>query len=149
MTTHTDSRVIMARPEHLFELVADVESYPHFLPLWRSAKVLRREGETYYTDQEVGLGPVRERFETRTVLTKPHSIEVTSADSMFRDFFIRWDFFPLGSCSRVKIALRWRVQSEKLQRAVDLLLPQAARSMASAFERRAKEARPRVFPDRL
>jgi len=137
MSVHTESRLIHAPQERLFELIADVEKYPDFLPMWIDARIYRRREDSYYTEQEIGLGPIRQRFCTKTVLTLPTLIEVTSADGLFREFFIRWDLASAGQNCRVGITLSWEVRSYLMQKAIDLLLPETARSMVRAFERRA------------
>jgi coenzyme Q-binding protein COQ10 len=139
MTIHSDSRIIFATPDRVFDMVADVESYPDFLPLWRQARVVEREKDAYWTEQTVGLGPVRERFRTKTVLRRPVRIEIVSFDELFTDFFISWDFHPMGRGCRASVALTWEMRSRGLQRAIDLLLPNTARSMVAAFEKRARE----------
>jgi coenzyme Q-binding protein COQ10 len=139
MSVHTEHRLIHASQERLFELIADVEKYPEFLPMWIDARIYRRRGETYFTEQEIGLGPIRQRFRTKTVLTSPTRIEVTSADGLFREFFIRWDLEDSDQNCRVDITLSWRVRSYLMQKAIDLLLPETARSMVLAFERRANQ----------
>lgn len=139
MSIHTEHRLIHASQERLFELIADVEKYPDFLPMWIDARIYRRRGDTYFTEQEIGLGPVRQRFRTKTVLASPTRIEVTSADGLFREFFIRWDLASAGQNCRVDITLSWEVRSYLMQKAIDLLLPETARSMVLAFERRADQ----------
>ncbi len=143
MSTHRDSQIIRAPRERIFDLVADVERYPEFLPLWLDARIYRHRGETtYFTEQEVGLGPLRERFRTKTVMDRPSSIEVTSHDGLFRDFRILWTFSDAGvdgkPACRADIALTWQVRSWLMQRAIDLMLPETARSMVQAFARRAR-----------
>jgi coenzyme Q-binding protein COQ10 len=139
MTTHREARFIGAPREVVFDLVADVERYPEFLPLWREACICRRENDAYHTEQEIGLGPICERFRTRTELRRPESIEVTSDDALFRAFRICWDFQSVPSGCQASIALTWEVQSWHLQTAIDLLLPTVARTMVDAFQRRADE----------
>jgi coenzyme Q-binding protein COQ10 len=141
MSVHTESRLIHAPRERLFELIADVETYPEFLPMWIDARIYRRRGDTYFTKQEIGLGPIRQRFRTKTVLTIPTRIEVTSSDGLFREFFIRWDLANSNQNCQVDITLSWKVRSYLMQKAIDLVLPETARSMVLAFERRAN----RVF----
>jgi coenzyme Q-binding protein COQ10 len=137
MTTHCETRLIAASCDQVFELVADVERYPEFLSLWRCARVYHRDGDVYLTDQEIGLGPIRERFRTRTELRRPHRIEVTSEDSLFETFQIIWGFDPLRGGCRASIALTWEMRSRRLQKGIDLLLPTVARSMVAAFSKRA------------
>jgi len=139
MTTHRETRFISASVDLVFDLVADVERYPEFLSLWRQARVYQREGDVYLTDQEIGLGPIRERFRTRTELSRPARIDVTSDDALFRAFHICWNFQPLRSGCRTSIALTWEVRSRRLQRTIDLLLPTVARTMVGAFQRRADQ----------
>jgi coenzyme Q-binding protein COQ10 len=139
MTTHSEIRAIAAPRETLFDLVADVERYPEFLPLWTDVRVYRRRGETYYTEQEVGLGPIRQRFHTRTTMVRPSRIDVTSTDRSFRAFHIGWDFAEAAIGCNVRIDLRWQVRSWLLQRAIDVVLPETAKSMVDAFERRARQ----------
>ena len=137
MTVYAESRVIMAPRSSVFDLVADVESYPEFLPLWRDATVYRIEGNNYYTEQEVALGRINERFRTRTHLVRPMHIDVTSDDDHFDEFFIRWDFDTIGTGCRISVALTWEMKVASLQAAIDHLLPRAARTMVAAFEKRA------------
>jgi coenzyme Q-binding protein COQ10 len=139
MTTHREARLISASVDRVFDLVADVERYPEFLPLWRHARVYRREGDVYLTEQEIGVGPIRERFRTRTELRRPDRIDVASDDALFRAFHICWTFDPLRDGCRASIALTWEVRSRSLQSAIDLLLPTVARTMVDAFQRRAGE----------
>lgn len=148
MTTHRETRLIEASCDQVFELVADVERYPEFLPLWRRARVYHRGDNVYMTEQEIGLGPIRERFRTRTVLCRPHRIEVTSEDTLFDTFHILWGFDPVCGGCRAAIALTWRVRSLPLQAGIDLLLPTVARTMVSAFSGRADEVlhRPPACP---
>lgn len=139
MTTHTASRVVPASRESVFDLVADVEAYPEFLSLWQEARIIERQSSTYITEQVIGLGPVRERFRSKTLLSRPSQIEITSLDKLFRTFLIRWDFATVASGTRIRIALQWEARSPLLQSAIILLLPGVATSMVEAFEKRALE----------
>ena len=79
------SRVLPYQPEQLFDIAADVERYPDFLPWWQSARITQRSGDVYHTDQEVGFGPFSQRFTTKTILRRPLEIEVTAIDGPFED----------------------------------------------------------------
>ncbi len=89
------SSVLPYRREPLFDIAADVERYPEFLPWWLSAKIRRRDEDVYYTDQVVGFGPIRRQFSSKTVLRRPEEIDVTSSDEGFDAFRLTWRFEPL------------------------------------------------------
>lgn len=140
MSSHSEQRVISCPPERFFDIVADVESYPVFLPFWRHAKVYRRVGDVYYTHQEIGIGPVRENFHSKTVLQPPTQIDIVSSEAMFREFAIHWKFRPTGDgrC-RVRFRLSIEARSALLRKVMNAMLIDTARGMVSAFERRAGE----------
>ncbi len=139
MAQHRDRRYISAPAEQVFDLIADVERYPEFLTIWRSARIYDRAPDIYFTEQEVGLGPIRERFRTRTDLVRPHQIQVSSPDPLFQAFRICWTVAPFRGGCRVAIELTWQMRSRGLQRAIDLFLPKVASTMVDAFEKRARE----------
>lgn len=138
MATHRESRSIALAPERLFDVVADVERYPEFVPLIREAKIVRREDDAYETEQSLALGLLMHRFRTRTELDRPHSISVLSNDRSFGHFDIRWTFAPLGEdhC-RVDFSLDCETRSLFLMPVMQLLILPMATSMVSAFEARA------------
>lgn len=144
MTQHRQRRLVATPRETIFDLVADVERYPEFLSLWRSARIYQREEDAYFTHQEIGIGPVREQFRTHTRLARAETIDVTSIDPLFKTFRIRWDFQPAVSGAEVSIALTWEVHSRLLQRAIDAMLPTTAARMVAAFESRARQVHRRA-----
>jgi coenzyme Q-binding protein COQ10 len=146
LTSHREHRLVTVPADDIFDLVADVERYPEFLTLWRSARVYAREEGGYLTEQEIGLGPIRERFRTRTRLNRPDFIDITSIDPLFKTFRIRWDFAAVsdGSGAEVNIAMTWEVRSRLLQKAIEAMLPTTATHMVSAFEERARAIRRRA-----
>jgi coenzyme Q-binding protein COQ10 len=140
MTVYTESRIIFAPADLLFRLVADVERYPEFLPMWKWACIRRWDGpSTYYTAQDVGFGPIRERFDTKTTLAPPESIIVTSSDRLFREFYIRWTFAEAPKGCRTSIELKWQARSFLLQKGIEVVLPKTAEMMVDAFEKRAHD----------
>ena len=50
MPTHAEQRHSPFSPDQLFDLVADVERYPEFLPWCVAARIRRRDGNTIWAD---------------------------------------------------------------------------------------------------
>ena len=139
MATHSESRTIAWSPEWLFDIVADVERYPEFLPLVRAAKIVKRHENAYETEQSLALGLLTHRFCTRTELDRPRSITVKSEDRYFCRFDIRWAFSPLGEDQcHVDFALDCATRSLFLGPVIQVLLMPMAVSMVPAFEARAQ-----------
>lgn len=138
MTTHSESRITVHPASLMFDLVADVERYPEFLPSWQCARVLNRDEQGYDTDQTVGMGLLARSFQTHTELERPRRIVVTSDDHVFRSFKINWAFEPLAEdrC-RIECQLEFVVDSWLLAPALDMLMVSTASAMVSAFEERA------------
>ena len=103
------------RFERLFDLVADVESYPEFLPFWREARIVRREHDVYYTQQSIGIGPLSDRFQTKTCLESPRHILVTPhrAERLFNRFHIEWHFERIAADSS-QVRLTFNVEPRSL-----------------------------------
>ncbi|RUQ27941.1 MAG: type II toxin-antitoxin system RatA family toxin [Candidatus Competibacteraceae bacterium] len=139
-TSHRESRVVAIAAEGLFDLVADVERYPEFIPLMREARIIQRYDRGYETEQVLALGLLERRFRTRTELDPPRSIVVTSADRIFRRFDILWSFAPVseGQC-RIDFALDCEVRSIWLKPIGDALVGPMALTMVNAFVQRARK----------
>jgi coenzyme Q-binding protein COQ10 len=147
MSRLTISRVLPYRPEQLFDLAADVESYPSFVPGWLSAEILRRDGDIYYTDQVVGFGPMRWRFASRTVLRRPTEITVTAIDGLFRRFELAWLFRPRSQDScEVTMTGELELSTALLHGAFSRLMAGSLDAALAAFEDRAHQLYSRAVP---
>jgi coenzyme Q-binding protein COQ10 len=133
------SRVLPYQPEQLFDIAADVEHYPDFLAWWKSARISRRSGDVYYTEQEVGFGPFGQRFATKTILRRPEKIEVTAVDGPFETFELTWRFDAVEA-GRCRVALDGEIELRPLLlgNLFGRAMTGTAGSILSAFEDRAR-----------
>ncbi|HEX6144223.1 MAG TPA: type II toxin-antitoxin system RatA family toxin [Geminicoccaceae bacterium] len=140
MTVHRVERRLRHAPEQLFDLVADVERYPEFLPGWRAARIQRHDGETYHTDQIVGVGIFQQRFSSCTTLEHPRRIVVRSHDRAFRHFLLEWTFAPApeGGC-QVALVAHLEFSSLLLQSVFSAAIAGQLESIVRAFDRRARQ----------
>jgi len=149
MLSQKVERWLPYRPEQLFDLAADVERYPEFLRWWLAARVREREASAYRTDQVLGVGPIRVRFASKTVLHRPQRIDVTSDEWPFRQFRLSWTFEPhLGDGCWVSLVAQLELRSRLFQGVVARVLPAVTADIISAFEARARrlyEPRPGVI----
>lgn len=138
MATHRESRNIALSAEHLFDVVADVERYPEFLPLVREARVVDRQADGYETEQTLVVGWSLQRFRSCTQLDRPRQITVTARDRSLWYLDIRWDFSPLADqrC-RVDFTVDCQARALFLLPLIQIAVLPMATSMVQAFERRA------------
>jgi coenzyme Q-binding protein COQ10 len=140
MPTHAEKRVLPYTQEQLFDLVADIERYPEFLPWCLAARVRSREGNMVTADLMIGFKMFRERFTSKVVLNRPHRVDVSYAQGPFKYLNNHWVFDPMpggGTC--IDFFVDFEFQSAILQKLIGLLFNEAVRRMVYAFEMRAKQ----------
>ncbi len=140
MPTHAEQRRLPYTPEQLFDLVADVERYPEFLPWALACRVRSREGDTLYADLVIGFKMVRERFTSKVVLDRPRRVDVTYTQGPFKYLNNHWIFNPTEDGGTViDFYIDFEFRSRLLQKLMGALFNEAVRLMVSAFERRARQ----------
>lgn len=139
MPSTTVTREVYYSQEQMYSLVADVESYPAFVPNWQAVRVRNRRDDGYTTDQVVRMGPVRHTFTTRTRTVAPSLIEVTSSDPPFRSFSLRWSFETAedGGCL-ITLVSDFELRIRAFQVIGALLSSDSIHRMISSFETRAR-----------
>ena len=129
---------------NMFDLVADVEKYPEFVPLCQSLRVRRRtesgEGiETVVADMTVAYKVMRETFASRVTLDRPNlQILVEYLRGPFSKMDNRWEFHAVGDhiCD-VKFFISYEFRSRTLGLLMGAMFDAAFRKFSAAFERRA------------
>jgi coenzyme Q-binding protein COQ10 len=128
----------------MFELVADIESYPRFVPLCRALRVRQRnESEgvvTLIADMEVGYKAIRETFTSRVTCERAeHKILVEYIDGPFKHLENRWVFHDReeGEACLVEFRIAYEFRSPALALVMGGMFERAFRKFAEAFEDRA------------
>jgi coenzyme Q-binding protein COQ10 len=130
----------------MFDLVADVEKYPLFVPLCESLKVKSRtqKGEgvsVLVADMTVAYKVVRQTFVSRVTLDRPKlTILVEYLDGPFKRMQNRWTFVPSSdSVCEVEFFIDYEFRSRTLAMLMGAMFDTAFRRFAGAFEKRADE----------
>jgi coenzyme Q-binding protein COQ10 len=140
MTVHVERRSLPYTPTQLFDLVADVERYPEFVPGVREVRARRRDPNTIIAEMTIGVGPLRRRFTSSGALDPPRRIQITSDDPIFRRFRQAWTFTPSLNCgAEVEFCADIEFRSPLLAAMAAPLVSGAAPGMIRAFARRAEE----------
>jgi len=144
MPTFTTKRRVRHSAPEMFDLVADVDRYPEFVPMCSDLKVRQRttggEGiETIVADMTVSFKLVRETFRSRVTLDRPKlKILVEYLQGPFSRMQNRWSFVPTGETScDVEFFIDYEFKSRMLGMLMGSMFDVAFRRFASAFEQRA------------
>jgi coenzyme Q-binding protein COQ10 len=136
-------RVVRHPPKAMFDLVADVERYPEFLPLCEALEIRSRESasdgvEVIMATMTAGYGLIRESFTSRVQLDhRACKILVSYIDGPFRTLENQWLFLPHPHGCEVDFFIEYEFRSRALQMLVGALFDGAVRRFSHAFEIRA------------
>jgi coenzyme Q-binding protein COQ10 len=139
MPTHAEKRHLPFTPQQLYDLVADVERYPAFLPWCIAVRIRRREGNVVWADMVVGFKMIRERFLSQAILSEGR-IDVVYAEGPFKYLNNHWIFQPAADGGTViDFYIDFEFRSKVLQTLMGALFNEAVRLMVGAFEKRARQ----------
>src|ERR1700710_425156 len=136
-------RVLHSAPQ-MFDLVADVELYPEFVPLCKALKIRQRtpkpDGtEIVIADMTVSFKLVREAFTSRVTLDRPNlKILVEYLQGPFSSLENRWTFEARGGdvCD-VGFFISYEFKSRMLAMLMGAMFDAAFQRFAAACEIRA------------
>jgi len=150
LPNHQDSRNLPYSARQMYDLVADIESYPQFLP-WNSAarirsRQMRDDGsEEIAADLVISFKVFRERFGSRVVLWPEDDrgrlkIDTEYLDGPFKYMRSGWTFCDReeGGC-RVEFFVDFEFKNAILQRLIGVVFHEAMSRIVRAFEDRARK----------
>ena len=144
MPRYSSKRRVRHTAPQMFDLVADVERYPEFVPLCQSLKIRERtqqaDGtEIVIADMTVSFRLVRESFTSRVTLDRPNlKITVEYLKGPFSNLENRWTFEAKSDTEcDVGFYLAYEFKSRMLAMLMGTMFDTAFQRFAAAFEKRA------------
>src|SRR6516162_2068931 len=145
MPQFSTKRHVQHSASEMFDLVANVERYPQFVPLCRSLRVRKRSTERgkeiVIADMTVAYKLIYETFTSRVTLDRSDlEILVEYLEGPFRKMNNRWRFHPAeeGACD-VEFFISYEFRSRTLGLLMGAMFDAAFRRFSAAFERRADQ----------
>jgi len=144
MPTHHEIRRLPYTADQMYDLVADVESYPQFLP-WNSAARIRSRteipgGEVMEAELVISFKVFRERFGSRVTLWPgQRKIDTEYLDGPFKYMRSTWTFREAEGGCEVEFFVDFEFRNPILQGIIGLVFNEAMQRVVRAFERRAAE----------
>jgi coenzyme Q-binding protein COQ10 len=136
--THAEKKRLPYTPAEMFDLVADIERYPEFLPWCVGTRIRSRDGGLVVADMIIGYKMFRERFTSRVTMNHPDRIDVEYSEGPFKYLQNHWIFEPDGRGTCIDFFVDFEFKSRILQAMIGVVFGEAVRIMVNAFEKRAE-----------
>ena len=144
MTSHAETKYLPYTAREMFDLVADISSYPEFLP-WCAAARVRKEIQKgvikqIEADLVISFKVFREKFGSRVLLdASKFTIETEYLDGPFRHMQSVWSFNNSEQGCEVNFNVDFEFKNAMLQSIIGLVFNDAMQRIVRAFERRAAD----------
>lgn len=138
MGTYQAQRTVQWTTDQTYDLVADVERYPDFLPGWHKAKIIKSDKNQTEVEQTVGLGPFSIRFVSTAIFVPHEEIMIRSQAGPFSRLDFYWTFTPVGRGCCIKLTVNAKFRSYVLERTSGQFMESLVDRIIRAFERRAR-----------
>lgn len=152
MPKHHETRELPYGARAMYDLVADVASYPEFLPWTAAARIRSRKpiagGEVMEADLVISFKVFREKFGSRvTLLPGEGRILTEYIDGPFKHLKSVWSFAdrPDGGC-QVSFEVDFEFRNPILAGVIGLVFNEAMHRIVAAFEARANALYGRALP---
>ncbi len=146
MPTHAEKRIMPHSAAQMYDLIADINAYPQFLPWCVGARIRKRTmmpdgSEILDADLVISFKLFREKFGSRvTLYPEERRIDVEYLDGPFRYLNNHWKFTQLedGTCE-VDFFVDFEFKSAVLQAVIGVVFNEAMQRIVRAFEKRAQD----------
>jgi ribosome-associated toxin RatA of RatAB toxin-antitoxin module len=123
----------------MFDLVADVEKYPLFMPWCGGATVSFQDEHGMQASITISLAGLKQTFTTRNKHQYPHCIELELVDGPFSVLTGKWEFIALSEdACKVLFTLNYAFSNRALETLVGPIFNRIATSFIDSFTQRAQ-----------
>lgn len=137
MPAYHDTHTAPYAPAQIFDLVADVERYPEFLPWCRAARILERQADCFIAELVICFKHITEQYTSKVTLFPHERIEVEMLKGPFHHLSNRWEFYGEDGGTRIEFFLDFAFKSKLLDKLIGGLFTRASQKMSEAFMTRA------------
>ncbi|MCX7565373.1 type II toxin-antitoxin system RatA family toxin [Sulfitobacter sp. F26169L] len=143
MPTHSETRVLPYSAQQMYDLVADVQRYPEFLPWTAAARIksVQDKGDHSVMDADlvISFKVFRERFTSRVVLwPEAKTIDTEYLDGPFKYMKSNWAFADVEDGCEVRFFVDFEFRNAILQKIIGVVFNEAMQRVVKAFETRAQ-----------
>ncbi len=141
MPSHRETKILPYTSQQMFDLVADIESYPQFLPWCHSARIIRREDGKVIAELKIGYKMFSERFVSNVLLDRENKkIQVAYVSGPLKTLRNEWTFSSEGKKKcRIDFFVHFEFANPLLAGLMNMFFDVAFVKMVSSFQKRAAE----------
>ncbi len=127
----------------MFDLVADVRSYPQFLPGCTGVRIHAESSEVVSASMLLSRGPLQLELRTRNTMERPDRIRMALEQGPFSALDGGWIFVPIGAAGcRVGLQLEFAFSSRLADALLGPVFESLAGELVNAFAKRAAAIAP-------
>jgi ribosome-associated toxin RatA of RatAB toxin-antitoxin module len=140
MTAIHRSAIVPYSTHQMFELVADIPSYPRFLPWCGGARILSTQDDEVVAAIDIAYSGVHRTFATRNLLQRDKMMEIQLLEGPFSYLQGFWQFKALDEQScKISLDLEFDVANRIVGLALTPVFSNIANQLVDRFHRRATE----------
>ena len=140
MTTIHRSAIVPYSAHQMFELVADIPSYPKFLPWCGGARIVSTQGDEVIAAIDIAYSGVHRTFSTRNLLQRDKMMEIQLLEGPFSYLQGFWQFKALDEqSSKISLDLEFDVANRIVGLALTPVFSNIANQLVDRFHRRATD----------
>src|SRR6266568_8376655 len=133
-------------PREMYALVADVKTYPEYLPWCASADVLEERDDGITARLHLSYLGVRQAFTTRNTHSADESVVLELVDGPFSALAGTWRFVPvpmsdgpLAAACKIEFELRYAFAGGALEALISPVFDRIANTFVDSFVKRAEQ----------
>ncbi len=140
MTEIHRSAIVPYSVQAMFDLVADIASYPQFLPWCGGARIVSANDDEVVAAIDIAYGGINRTFTTRNLLQRGKIMEMRLIEGPFSSLQGCWLFTPLGEdASKISLDLDFTVANRIVGLALTPVFSAIANQLVDRFHQRAAD----------
>ena len=140
MTSISKSADVQYSARQMYDLVNDIEAYPHFLPWCVDSKILTQAEDNLTASVSMAVGKIKLSFATRNTMQKDRRIDITHIRGPFKKLHGHWTFDADGDRGcRVSVYMDFEFHNKLVKLALGKVFGNVINTLIDTFTERAKQ----------